>query len=102
MNFVPYMYISSIRANSGSEFGVANTLAKWKKLEPNEINLSLCFVFNSLPARGDFCCLLTNSLDQDKARQNVGPDLDPNCLTPGIEKYSIHRVKYGTIISVKE
>ena len=43
------------------------------------------FLFNSLPARGDFCCLLimfTNSLDPDQARQNVGPDLDPNCLSP--------------------
>ena len=27
-----------IRAFSGSEFVVANTLAKWKKLEPNEID----------------------------------------------------------------
>ena len=30
-------------------------------------------------------CLLTitsaNSLDPDQAQQNVGPDLDPNCLT---------------------
>ena len=24
-----------------------------------------------------------NSLDPDQAGQNVGPDLDPNCLTPG-------------------
>ena len=31
-----YMYI---RAYPGSEFVVANTLAKWKKLEPNKINL---------------------------------------------------------------
>ena len=85
-----------LRAYPGSEFVVANTLAKWKKLEPNEINISQglsqkvvstsCFVFNSLPAKGDFCCLLItfeNSLDPDQARQNVGPDLDPNCLTPG-------------------
>ena len=28
------------RANPGSEFFVANTLAKWKKLEPNEIDSS--------------------------------------------------------------
>ena len=84
------------RAYPGLKFVVANTLAKWKKLEPNEINLSQGFkpesivstdrfVFNSLPARGDFCCLLiifANSLDPDQARQNVGPDLDPNCLTP--------------------
>ena len=50
--------------NPGSEFVVANTLAKRKKLEPNEINLSQgfsqivvstsCSVFKSLPTRGDF------------------------------------------------
>ena len=68
------------RAFPGSEFVVANTLAKWKKFEPNEINFSQgfsqkvvstsCFVFNSLPARGNFCCLLitfANSLDPDQA-----------------------------------
>ena len=40
--------------------------------------------FNSLPASGDFCCLLitfANSLDPDQDRQNVGPDPDPNHLT---------------------
>ena len=39
---------------------------------------------NSFPASGDFCYLLitfANGLDPDQARQNVGPDLDPNCLT---------------------
>ena len=83
------------RAYPGSEFVVANTLAKWEKLEPNEINFSQgfsqkvvstsCFVIKSLLARGDFCCLLifANNLDPDQARQNVGPDLNPNCLTPG-------------------
>ena len=25
--------------------------------------------------------IFANSLDSDQARQNVGPDLDPNCLT---------------------
>ena len=43
------------------------------------------FVFNSLPPRVDFCCLLitfANSLDQDQASQDIGPDL-PNCLIPG-------------------
>ena len=43
-----------------------------------------CFVFNFLSTRGDSCCLLITfaiSLDPDQARQNVGPDLDPNCLT---------------------
>ena len=39
---------------------------------------------NSLPASGKFCHLLiifANSLDPDQARQNVGPDLDPNRIT---------------------
>ena len=85
-----------LRAYPGSEFVVANTLAKWKKLEPNKINFSRgfsqkvvstsCFVFNSLSTRGNLCCLLitfANSLDPDPARKNVGPELDPNCLTSG-------------------
>ena len=83
------------RAYPGSEFAVANTLAKWKKLESNENDFSQdfsqkvvsrsCSAFNSLPASGNFYHLLitfANSLDPDQARQNVGPDLDPNCLTP--------------------
>ena len=39
---------------------------------------------NSFLASDDFCHLLitfANSLDPDQDRQNVGPDLDPNCLT---------------------
>ena len=39
---------------------------------------------NSLPVSGDFCRLLiifANSLDPGQAHKNVGPDLDPNCLT---------------------
>ena len=39
-------------------------------------------ILNSFPACGDFCRLLitfANSLDSDQARQNFGPDLDPNC-----------------------
>ena len=90
------------RAYPGSEIVVANTLAEWKKLEPKEINFSQgfnqkvvstsCFVFNSLPSRGDFCCLLitfANSLEPDQAdaRQNVGHDLGLNCLTPGYILY---------------
>ena len=79
-------------------FVEANTLAKTKKLEPNEIDFSQgfsqkvvsrnCFVFNSLPASSHYCHLLVtfaNSLDPDQARQNVEPDLDPNCLTPKLQ-----------------
>ena len=86
--------ITSVRTYPGSEFVVANTLAKWKNWEPNEINFSQdfsqkvvstsCIIFNSLPARDDFSWLLitfANSLDPDQARHFVGPNLDPNCLT---------------------
>ena len=84
-----------IRVYPGSEFVVANSLAKWKKLEPNEIDFSQgfsqkeivrrCSVFNSLPASGDVSHMLitfANSLDPDQARHFVRPDLDPNCLKP--------------------
>ena len=40
--------------------------------------------FNSFFASGDFCHLLIafgNNLGPDQDRQNVGHDLDPNCLT---------------------
>ena len=45
--------------------------------------------FNSSLASRDFCHLLItfeNSLDPDQDQQNIGPDLDPNCLT--IRQYS--------------
>ena len=40
-----------------------------------------------LNSSGDFCHLqihvtFVKNLDPDQARQNVGPDLDSNCLTP--------------------
>ena len=77
------------RAYPGSELVVANTLAK--KLEPNEINFSQGFsqkVYKQVVLYLTLCplCLLITfaySLDPDQARQNVGPDLDPNWLTPG-------------------
>ena len=62
--------------------------AKWIDLSQGfskKVMSRSCFVFNSLPTRGDFCHLLitfANSLDPDQARQNVGPDLYPYCLTP--------------------
>ena len=83
-----------------------NTPINICKLEPNEIDFSQCFsqkaasgscsVFNSLLARDNFyhplitfannfyhpLITFANSLDPDQARHFVGPDLDPNCLTP--------------------
>ena len=44
-----------------------------------------CYAINSLSVCRDICHLLitfVNNLDPDQARQNVGHDLDPNCLTP--------------------
>ena len=55
------------------------------KVLARKVVSSSCSVFNSLPASGNFCNLLitfADSLDPDQAQQNVGPDLDPNCLTP--------------------
>ena len=67
------------QGNPSSEFVVANTLAKWKKLEPHEIDFCQgfsqkvvprsCSAFNSLPASGNFCNLLitfANSLAPDR------------------------------------
>ena len=61
-------------------------------MEPNAINfsqgLSQKVVSRScyyVYARGNFCCLLitfANSLDPDQAGHFVGPDLDPNFLSP--------------------
>ena len=36
---------------------------------------------NSLPTKCRLLITFANSLDPDQARQNVGPDLDQNCLT---------------------
>ena len=57
----------------------------WSSLQQhNQYNISWGCSFNSFLANCDFCHLLitlANSLDPDQDRQNVGPDLDPNCLT---------------------
>ena len=59
----------------------------FKKMESWRKWVSECPVnvlLNSFLASGDFCHLLiifANSLDQAQDRQNVNPDLDPNCLT---------------------
>ena len=43
-------------------------------------------VLNSLPANIYFLLItFANRLYPDQARQHVGPDLDPNCLTPKIQ-----------------
>ena len=60
------------RAYPGSEFVVANTLAKWKKLEPNEINFSQGFGHQQVVLYLNhylLCLLITfaNSFDPDQA-----------------------------------
>ena len=48
----------------------------------------LAFALMNLKRDLHYLCRLlitfANSFDPDQARQNVGPDLDPNCLTAGI------------------
>ena len=59
-------------------------------MEPKEIDFSQGFSqkvvsISVLYLTDDFCHLLitfANSLDPGQARQIVGPELDPNCLTP--------------------
>ena len=53
----------------------------------SDFGLSLVIIYvscvNTLPASGDLCRplkIFANGLDPDQNRQNVGPDLDPNCL----------------------
>ena len=56
--------------------------------------LSLIFtitLFNSLPP--SLLISFAKSLDSDQARQNVGPDQDPNCLTPRWYSWKIFRKK---------
>ena len=54
-------------------------------LHCNNFSLYTFFMhINSFPAGGDFCRLLITFADilaPDQVRQNVGTDLDPNCLT---------------------
>ena len=47
------------------------------------VSLQHLTVWLLVTTNDDFCHLLitfANSLESDQARQNVGPDLDPNCL----------------------
>ena len=45
------------------------------------IEFKLKSLVNSLPTECRLLITFANSLDPDQARHNVGPDLDPNCLT---------------------
>ena len=89
------------RAYPGSEFVVANTLAKCKKLEPMKLTLAKVLARNKyeevvlyltlFPTSGEFCHMLipfANSLDPvcKQFGPRSGPTycrayLDPNCLT---------------------
>ena len=96
------------RAYPSSDFVVANTLAKWKKLEPNEINFSQgfsqkvvsrsCFVFNTLPAMSadNLCKQFGPRSGPTKCRAWSGSKLFDTRMV--LKKSSIQRVKYGTII----
>ena len=48
------------------------------------IKILVTILISSFLASGNFCHLpitFANSLDPDQDRQDVGPDLDPNCWT---------------------
>ena len=51
----------------------------------------------------DLSCLLktfANNLDSDQARQNVGPDVDPNCSTP--ERFILKKVNLKKSVNNKK
>ena len=50
-------------------------------LNQKEVSIS-CFVFNCFTTRGDISCLC-KQFGPRSGPTNVGPDLDPSCLTPG-------------------
>ena len=68
----------TLKLNGKSWSRMKLTLAKVlaRKYQQVALYLTLCRL----------CLLITfaNSFNPDKARQNVRPDLDPNCLTPGL------------------
>ena len=99
--------IPSCRAYPGLEFVVANTLAKWKKLEPNQINssqglpesnINKCSVFNSLPllSADNLCNQFGPRSGPTKCRAWSGSKLFDSLMV--LKKSRIQRVKYGTII----
>ena len=68
-----WLHTQSIEIEKGSDkAGLLTTLISCESM------------VNSFHASSYFRCLLitfANSLDPDQDRQNVGPDLDPKCLT---------------------
>ena len=79
---------SRTQLSASSEARTSNPLILSQALYTEPLRPSVSsiqrFTSNYFYASGDFCCLLitfANSLDPDQDQQNVGPDLDPNCLT---------------------
>ena len=54
--------------------------------------LYYCAIFNSLDAFSFNTIRVSNSLDPDQARQNVGPDLDPN----GLQRLSADKKSFAS------
>ena len=52
-------------------------------IQSSDFQIALSLLTSGNFCGGKFCGLLitfANSLDPDHDRQNIGPDLDPNCL----------------------
>ena len=84
-----FCVLAGNRAYPGSEFVVANPLAKWKKWSQMKLTLAkvLAIKYQQVVLYLTLCplCLLiafVNSLNPDQVQQNVGSDLALNCLTP--------------------
>ena len=59
--------------NKFQDFGISTPLCEKFQIW---IKLTLCLLVSSADSQITFA----NRLDSDQAQQNVGPDLDPNCL----------------------
>ena len=63
------------------EYIIVLVLAVNKSSDPDQGSISFRKAINSLPTECRLLITFAYKLDPDQARQNVGPDLDPICLT---------------------
>ena len=82
------LHVPLIKKRRGDLFSSGGTdisISSWPRGALDDL-MHYCTRPNSFPASDIFRCLLISlansfSLNPDQAQQNIGPDLDPNCMT---------------------
>ena len=76
------------KQTNNKKFPLCHCYGFIKSVDVRGTDVEMCLrklhMVNSLLTSGNFCYLLitfANSLNPDQDRHNVGPDLDPNCLS---------------------